>query len=124
MLNFEVTASIFLSCLMASRLFARTRPRPAASFFGPHVQQTSRKFNENAYKAKKISTLSPTLMLLGIMPFCTFALGTWQLKRLKWKVDLIDELQERLQRSPMTLPGRIECDGILHYLERVLTHIT
>ncbi|KAJ8522036.1 hypothetical protein ONZ45_g1357 [Pleurotus djamor] len=42
------------------------------------------------------------------MPFFTFALGTWQLKRLKWKVNLIDELEEKLHLEPLTLPKRIK----------------
>lgn len=42
------------------------------------------------------------------MPFFTFGLGTWQLQRLQWKVDLIDELEEKLQLQPLSLPKRIK----------------
>jgi surfeit locus 1 family protein len=48
------------------------------------------------------------MVIVGIVPFFTFALGTWQLKRLKWKIDLIDELEEKLQLAPLTLPGKIK----------------
>lgn len=48
------------------------------------------------------------MVLLGIMPFFTFGLGTWQVERLKWKIDLIDELNEKLEREPMFLPRRIK----------------
>jgi surfeit locus 1 family protein len=41
-------------------------------------------------------------------PIATFALGTWQVKRLKWKVNLIDELNDKLSREPMRLPRRIK----------------
>jgi surfeit locus 1 family protein len=61
-----------------------------------------------AYKAKKDSLLSPTMILLGIVPIFTFALGTWQVERLKWKINLIDELQEKLAREPMLLPGKLK----------------
>lgn len=52
--------------------------------------------------------MKPTMVLLGIMPIFTFALGTWQLKRLKWKIDLIDELEEKLQLQPLSLPPNIK----------------
>lgn len=67
----------------------------------------------NAYRAKHMSALSPTMILLGFMPIFTFTLGTWQIQRLKWKVNLIDELSEKLQRLPMSLPGVIKCAIVL-----------
>jgi surfeit locus 1 family protein len=42
------------------------------------------------------------------MPIFTFALGTWQLQRLQWKVNLIDELQEKLEREPISLPRHVK----------------
>ena len=48
------------------------------------------------------------MALVGIMPFFTFALGTWQVQRLKWKVNLIDELEEKLRREPLMLPPKIK----------------
>lgn len=64
-----------------------------------------------AYKVKRDPWLTPTMVLAGIIPIFTLALGTWQVKRLKWKVALIDELEEKLQREPMTLPNRIKCEA-------------
>lgn len=52
--------------------------------------------------------LSPSMIVLGIIPIFTFALGTWQVERLKWKVNLIDELQEKLSREPLMLPSRVK----------------
>lgn len=60
------------------------------------------------YKPRKESWITPTMVVVGIIPFFTFALGTWQLKRLKWKIGLIDELEEKLQLAPLTLPGKIK----------------
>jgi hypothetical protein len=40
-------------------------------------------------------------------------LGTWQLQRLQWKVALIDELEEKLQLQPLSLPKRIQCGSSL-----------
>lgn len=48
------------------------------------------------------------MVIVGIVPFFTFALGTWQLKRLKWKIDLIDELEEKLELSPLKFPSKIK----------------
>lgn len=42
------------------------------------------------------------------MPIFTFSLGTWQLQRLQWKVNLIDELREKLEREPISLPQRVK----------------
>lgn len=60
------------------------------------------------YKPRREPWLNPTIILVGIMPILTFALGTWQLKRLKWKIDLIDELEEKLQLQPLSLPSKIK----------------
>ncbi|KAF8329119.1 SURF1 family-domain-containing protein [Cantharellus anzutake] len=41
------------------------------------------------------------------MPIVCFGLGTWQVNRLKWKVSLIDDLEDKLSREPMVLPRNI-----------------
>jgi len=43
------------------------------------------------------------------MPIFTFGLGAWQIKRLQWKVDLIEQLDKKLHQQPVGLPARIEC---------------
>lgn len=70
------------------------------------------------YKTKQYSFFSPTMVLLGIMPIFTFALGTWQVERLKWKVNLIDELQEKLSREPLVLPRRINTAAVADFTYR------
>ncbi|NRR33542.1 SURF1 family protein [Oxalobacteraceae bacterium] len=40
------------------------------------------------------------LMLAGFL-----ALGTWQVKRLQWKLDLIDRVEQRVHAQPVTAPG-------------------
>lgn len=42
------------------------------------------------------------------MPLFTFGLGTWQLQRLQWKLDMIDQLENKLHKEPVRLPARIE----------------
>lgn len=56
--------------------------------------------------------VTPTMFLVGLIPIFTFALGTWQVQRLKWKVALIDELEEKLQREPMPLPKRVNMAAV------------
>lgn len=44
--------------------------------------------------------------LLGV-PIATFALGTWQIKRLWWKLDLIETLKQRTAAEPIDLPSSL-----------------
>jgi len=64
-------------------------------------------FNPNAQK-RATSWLSPYKLLLGFMPIFTFGLGTWQIYRLQWKLDLIQELEDQLAKEPMELPRLIK----------------
>jgi surfeit locus 1 family protein len=72
----------------------------------------SKKSVPTIYKARQEPWLTPTMVLLGVMPIFTFALGTWQLKRLKWKINLIDELEEKLHSQPLQLPPSIKFSTI------------
>ncbi|KAG6817746.1 hypothetical protein H0H87_004537 [Tephrocybe sp. NHM501043] len=58
------------------------------------------------------------MVFIGIIPVFTFALGTWQLQRLKWKVNLIDELEEKLQLRPLSLPPKINLSVIPEFVYR------
>ena len=51
---------------------------------------------------------SPTTLVLGFIPIFTFGLGYWQIQRLKWKVSLIEELEDKLRKEPMRLPKNIK----------------
>lgn len=64
------------------------------------------------YGAKRHSMLGPTMLLVGVIPFFTFALGTWQVQRLQWKVNLIDEVREKMEREPIGLPKRVKCAAL------------
>ncbi len=47
------------------------------------------------------------LSVLGLLLIAAFAaLGTWQLKRLSWKVDLIARVEERVHAAPVPVPPR------------------
>ncbi|XP_033325836.2 surfeit locus protein 1 [Megalopta genalis] len=63
-------------------------------------------------KARKFIELPETLGPFGYfllsIPIGTFLLGTWQLKRLKWKVNLIQNLNERISHEPLQLPNDLQ----------------
>jgi surfeit locus 1 family protein len=50
----------------------------------------------------------PGLIILAIVPLTAFALGTWQVKRLGWKTDLIAKCEDRILAPPLPLPPRID----------------
>ncbi|KAK0717061.1 SURF1 family-domain-containing protein [Lasiosphaeria miniovina] len=54
----------------------------------------------------------PGLIILAIIPVTAFILGTWQVKRLEWKTELIAKCEDRLVRAPLPLPPRIDADAI------------
>ncbi|KAF8913090.1 mitochondrial protein required for respiration [Gymnopilus junonius] len=94
------------------RCFHNSAPRPSWLF------RSNKTSVPAIYKARKESWLTPTMVLLGIMPIFTFSLGVWQLKRLKWKIDLIDELEEKLQLHPLSLPPYINLSVIPEFTWR------
>ena len=64
--------------------------------------------SSTSYRAKREPWITPTIIVVGCIPILTFALGTWQVQRLKWKVALIDELEEKLEREPIPLPPHVK----------------
>lgn len=64
---------------------------------------------------------SPTTLVLGFIPIFTFGLGYWQIKRLKWKVSLIEELEGKLSRDPLRLPRNINMDVLPEFDFRLVS---
>ncbi|KAL0099277.1 hypothetical protein PUN28_020091 [Cardiocondyla obscurior] len=58
----------------------------------------------NKYKKTEEDIRFSGYCLLAI-PIGTFLLGTWQVKRLKWKLNLIESLKERTSTEPIDLPS-------------------
>ncbi|BGP15259.1 surf-like protein [Rhodosporidiobolus nylandii] len=82
--------------------------RHASSSSSSHVSQTAR----DKLRAR------PFLLLVGLMPVFTLGLGIWQVKRLQWKVDLIDQLDSKLHQAPVRLPARIDTAAIPEFAWR------
>ncbi|KAF5368456.1 hypothetical protein D9758_002297 [Tetrapyrgos nigripes] len=112
-----------LSFLRSARFQHRFPPfnsRPFAQSSAPRAWW-SRKDKSTVpalYKPRKEPWITPTMLVVGFIPFFTFGLGTWQLYRLKWKINLIDELEEKLQLQPLSLPRKINLDVIPEFVFR------
>ncbi|KAJ2964252.1 hypothetical protein NQZ79_g884 [Umbelopsis isabellina] len=65
---------------------------------------------EEIYKPRRRLGLG-TLALCTI-PFITFGLGTWQVQRLRWKTHLIEDMEERMAKSPIPLPRRVNAQAV------------
>ncbi|KAJ2597101.1 diphthine synthase [Coemansia sp. RSA 1721] len=63
-----------------------------------------------------------TLGLCAI-PLIALGLGVWQTQRLKWKLSLLDEVNDRMHRRPIALPMKITPDEInRNEYRRVIVH--
>ncbi|KAG0329175.1 surf-like protein [Podila humilis] len=49
---------------------------------------------------------------LALCPIITFGLGTWQVQRLRWKVDLIENLEDRMALDAIPLPRKVNLNVI------------
>ncbi|ORY06085.1 SURF1-domain-containing protein [Basidiobolus meristosporus CBS 931.73] len=58
-----------------------------------------------AVSSKKSNPLKTGFMIM--LPITCFFLGTWQVQRLRWKVDLIEEMESRLSKDPVPLPKKM-----------------
>lgn len=47
-----------------------------------------------------------------MIPITAFALGTWQVRRLQWKTQLLAILEDRLLRPPLPLPPQIDTTSL------------
>lgn len=102
---------------MSSRIIWLDRLKPFASLFHRNVKQSTggvgthiirRQINIAGNEALKqpasnSKQRSPLAYLFLAFPVATFCLGTWQIYRLQWKVDLIDKLERMLTSSPVEL---------------------
>ncbi|KAI0052536.1 SURF1-domain-containing protein [Auriscalpium vulgare] len=107
---------------MASRLWGVGLRQGLRSHRLPRSKPWATRFEHTQtapqYTARRSSLINPTMIILGTIPVFTFALGTWQVQRLKWKVALIDELTEKLEREPIVLPNNVNIAAIPEFVYR------
>lgn len=48
------------------------------------------------------------MIILPLVPIVCLGLGSWQLQRLQWKLNLIEDLQDKLQRAAIRLPRNVK----------------
>ncbi|ORZ23028.1 SURF1 family-domain-containing protein [Absidia repens] len=82
--------------------------------FTSDTEQQQQQAVKSSYTVKKRTFGFGTLLLCTI-PFITFGLGTWQVQRLRWKVNLIERLEERMFLDPIPLPRRINQNSLDDY---------
>lgn len=67
-------------------------------------------WDESKSKTSKISGAGSKFFfgLLVLMPIVSFGLGTWQVKRMQWKLNLISQAEDRLLLPPFELPPEVD----------------
>ncbi|WFC99608.1 surf-like protein [Malassezia yamatoensis] len=78
-------------------------------------------YNRPQQRRRKPWYTSPVVYVLMIVPMFTFWLGNWQLRRLQWKLDLIDELEDKLNSKPLHLPRHINLDVLEEFAFRLVS---
>ncbi|XP_042905948.1 surfeit locus protein 1 isoform X2 [Parasteatoda tepidariorum] len=75
--------------------------------FGPQNRcfLLNKKFSTKSLTPKKIDIGRYALLAV---PITTFCLGTWQVQRRKWKLNLIEEVKSKSMSPPVELPDNLE----------------
>ncbi|XP_070157835.1 surfeit locus protein 1 isoform X1 [Polyergus mexicanus] len=83
--------------------------------FGNANMQARCKSKKIMHKAVEINRYQRSEESIGVYGYCllgvpiaTFALGTWQIKRWRWKLDLIKTLKYRTSAEPIDLPSDLD----------------
>ena len=58
-------------------------------------------------RARVVGSSDRSKLWMLIIPVTTFGLGTWQIFRLQWKLELIDELERKTKEDPITIPTKL-----------------
>uniref|UniRef100_T1JHR0 SURF1-like protein n=1 Tax=Strigamia maritima TaxID=126957 RepID=T1JHR0_STRMM len=65
--------------------------------------------NDGGFAFNTLRTrVSPRNYILLIIPIATFGLGTWQIQRRKWKLNLIKSLEEKTRTPPIEFPWDLD----------------
>ena len=57
-------------------------------------------------------------VLFQLIPISTFCLGTWQVKRKKWKEDLLEKLESITKMEPVPLPTELALIELFYLYSR------
>ncbi|CAO3638615.1 unnamed protein product [Cunninghamella blakesleeana] len=109
-LNINTTTN---NCLKATKIKHAVLPNKSI-YFRTLTTETQPSSVNTSFQPKKRKFGFGTALLCTI-PFLTFGLGTWQVQQLRWKVKLIEKLEERMYLPAIPLPRRINMDNIDDY---------
>ena len=70
--------------------------------------KTQNSGGHNAAKRRLRPATVVVILLTTVLTACLLALGTWQVKRLYWKLDLIAQVEARAHAEPVDAPGTSE----------------
>lgn len=84
-----------------------SQPKPIKRCFTTETLPETTTIAKETYKAKQRRFGLGTALICTV-PFVAFGLGTWQVQRLRWKVNYINTLEDRLEREAIPLPRRIK----------------
>lgn len=90
---------------MFRRLGQLGRTQPWKRYFS--TETSTEPVMKEVYKPKQRKFGLGTALICTV-PFVAFGLGTWQVQRLRWKVNYINTLEDRLEREAIPLPRRIK----------------
>lgn len=93
--------SITVSTPLRARptIIVRTVKTPTVDWKPIRQSRSSGSVNERSSVYGKVF-----MGLLVLMPIVSFGLGTWQVKRLRWKTNLITEAESKLALPPLEIP--------------------
>jgi hypothetical protein len=103
--------SLFPKFQQAFKQVAGKASRPNASSPSPFTRfasSASSPASPSISSSTNASRARPFIYVLGFMPIVCFGLGSWQISRLRWKLDMIDQFEAKLNKDTVRLPARIE----------------
>ncbi|KAF4124789.1 surfeit locus 1 family protein, partial [Geosmithia morbida] len=127
MMNATSQSTLLRSLQTATRarpaLRSLARPCPRRPFSSTRPRASSERHPVDSPEFVSVADAAPKLvragrrhgiglLFLGVIPVTAFFLGTWQVKRLGWKTELIAKFEDRLVREPLPLPPRVDPDAI------------
>jgi len=107
----STTTTTTTTTMLARRLLSTVKQASRSCTRRPAVRFTSTQ-QESGSNHKKL--ISPLLL---ICPATAFGLGCWQVKRLHWKTNLLQELHDKINGEAIPLPDDILHPGRIEELE-------
>lgn len=117
----KVSEGIFvIACRRTRRSLPFTRSWPLVASL-PTTQLAPVRRMATTAAATGIRSVGPMGIFLLIVPIGTFCLGTWQVQRRQWKLNLIAELDEKTKTSTIPFPENLDELEDLEYRRVKLT---